>query len=383
MHLIRELLPKFSLISTLCFIMVFVLDGCVKPYLLPRSAHNLNYLVVDGAIIIGDTSTIKLSRTLNISDTLPPVPERNAEVSIVAQSGNTFGLQAQGDGIYKLNTTTLSFSEKYSLHIRTSNGSEYISDFVESKQSPPIDSLEWDQDDAISIYVNTHDSSGNTRYYRWEFEETGQYTAEYDSHLDFRNGELVFIEPQDYRFTCYKYFNSNAIVVGSSRSLKDDVIRRGLITMVPNDNSKIAVRYTILVKQFALTAGAYKYYQLIKNNSEQTANIFDPQPSQLQGNIHCLTNPGEQVLGYMTASSVTEKRIFINQVDLKYRKQSIYASVCEVILLNDSASIIEFLSTGRFLPAYYQGSGTLAIAAPICVDCRLQGGTVGKPSYWQ
>jgi hypothetical protein len=383
MHLIRGFLPKYSLIVPLTLIIIFVMDGCVKPYVLPKSAHNLNYLVVDGTIIIGDTTTIKLSRTLNITDTLPPVPEKNAQVSVVSESGNAFDLVADGDGIYKLNLTTLSFSEKYSVHIRTSDGSEYVSDFVEAKQSPPIDSLEWDQDDAVSIYVNTHDPSGRTRYYRWQFEETSQYTAEYDSHLDFKNGELIFIEPQDYRFTCYKYFNSNAIVVGASTSLKDDVIRRGLITMVPNDNSKIAVRYTILVKQYALTAGAYKYYQLIKNNSEQTANIFDPQPSQLQGNIHCLTNSGEQVLGYMTASSVTEYRIFINQVELKDRKQTIYASVCEVILLNDPVSIVEFLSTGRFLPAYFQGSGTLAIAAPICVDCRLQGGTVDKPPYWR
>jgi hypothetical protein len=186
-------------------------------------------------------------------------------------------------------------------------------DFVETQISPPIDSVNCDEKDEKLIDVNTHDDAANTRYYRWEFEETVEYRAVFDSNIEFRNGELIFITPEEMRYVCFKYFNSNAILISSSGSLGEDVISQFLLTRIPNDNSKINPRYSILVKQYALTPEAYQYWQIVKQNSEQTGNIFDPQPSQLYGNIRNVNRPDEPVIGFVSASTVSQQRIFIRQ----------------------------------------------------------------------
>ncbi len=54
----------------------------------------------------------------------------------------------------------------------------------------------------------------------------------------------------------------------------------------------------------------------LKNNTEQLGSIFDAQPSETGGNLHCKTDPTEQVIGFIGCSSQTQKRIFINRYEL-------------------------------------------------------------------
>lgn len=367
--------------GTLFCIASLLLHACVKPYNPPPSSQNLKHLVVEGTIVIGSPTKIKLSRSTNIGDSINTVQERNAQVSIQSESGNSYFLQSTNDGVYTIENGPVSFTDKYSLKIHTVDGSDYVSDFVEAKPSPPIDSLEWKENDDIFIYVNTHDPSNTTKYYRWEFEETSQYNAFIESFLDFRNGQLVYIDSSELRFSCYKFFNSKEILIGTTTALSEDLVKHSLITRVRNNYSKIAVRYSILVKQYALTPESYKFWQLLKFNSEHTGNIFDPQAAQLNSNIHSVTRPDEVVIGYITASSMTEKRIFIKQNELIVRTQSVYEKLCKVLLISPE-SAPAFLNTGDYLPGYYVSGGGLAIAPPVCIDCRLQGGITAKPSYW-
>jgi hypothetical protein len=379
--ILKHLFPVKKWGAYLIISVYLFIAGCVKPFTSPPLSQNLNHLVVEGNIGIGSPTKIKLSRTSNINDTLTLMPELNAQLFVQSESGNTYPLDPVEDGLYQTSNGPSSFNDKYSLRIHTQDGSDYASDFVEAKQTPPIDSIEWIENNEVYIYVNTHDDLNKTKFYRWEFDETSEYTAFIDSHLDFRNGEVVFLEPEESRYTCFKFFNSKDIILGSSNGLSEDKISHAYITEVPNDNSKIAVRYSILVKQYALSAESYKFWQLMKLNSEQTGNIFDPQPAQLNSNIHSIAHPAEPVIGFISACSVSEKRLFIRQGELVVRKPSIYEKLCEVTLLSP-ADAPQFLKTGNFLPAYYVTGGGIAIAPPNCIDCRLQGGITTKPSYW-
>lgn len=358
-------------------IFIIATQACVKPFLPPPSANNLNYLVVDGVLAVGSPTQIKLSRTKDIGDTVLTVAETGARLWMEGEAGDVYDFSAGEPGIYAANGATT--PQRYRLRILTQGGDEYLSEFVDAKISPPIDSLVWREDDDIFIYVNTHDESASTRYYRWEFEETSEYHAVYDSNIEFRNGELIFIGPEEMRYACFSHYPSTSILISSSSALGEDVISNFLVTTVPNDNSKISFRYSILVKQYALTQQAYKYLQIVKQNSEQTGNIFDPQPSQLYGNIHHVKRPEEPVIGYITASTVSEKRIFIRQSQLSVIRHPNTESCKEIFISPSDAP--EWLSSGRLMPAYYT-QGSLAIAPKECVDCRLAGGTTTKPSYW-
>jgi len=356
-------------------LLVMCLFSCVKPFNPPViSSANLNYLVVDGFIMPGTATTIKLSRTLNISDSFRFVPEINAQIFIEGLSGTSFSFQSGIDGVYTSPAPFLANDEKYRLHIYLSDGKEYVSDYVEVKQSPPIDSLEWEEARDVSIYVNTHDPTGKARYYKWEFDETSEYRATYDSFLDYKNGEIIFLEPNEYRYQCYKFYHSTNIAISNSAALTEDVIRRARITIIPNDYSKIAYRYSILVKQYSLTAEAYKYWQILQANTEQNGNIFDPQPAQLRSNIHNVNDPDEPVIGFVSISNFTEKRIFIRGTQLNHRPPVPYADMCQVEF-PPASEWEEKMGNGLNLPAYFQTGRGLAIAPSICVDCRLQGGT--------
>ncbi|MBL7696666.1 MAG: DUF4249 family protein, partial [Chitinophagaceae bacterium] len=119
---------------------VIVAFSCIKPFNPPAiSAANLNLLVVDGFIVPGSASTIKLSRTLNITDSFQVVPELNAQLYLEGSSGSIIPFQTGVDNSYTCPTGFLSPDDQYRLRIILQNGSEYLSDFVEVKQSPPID----------------------------------------------------------------------------------------------------------------------------------------------------------------------------------------------------------------------------------------------------
>jgi hypothetical protein len=353
--------------------------SCIREFNPPVSEDAGTYLVVDGNITIGDTTTFRLSRTSKLLDSIPALPELNAQVQIESANGGQILLQPHPDGRYS--SLGPSSVGQYRMRITTANGNVYLSDFVEAKTSPAIDSVEWVHNNDILIYVNTHDDKALSRYYRWEFEETSEYRAVYDSNIEFRNGTLVFISPAEMRTVCYNYYRSNQILIFSTAGLGADVVSKFLLTTLPNDNSKISQRYSILVKQQVLTPEAFEYWRIVRQNSEQSGNIFDPQPSQLYGNIHRADNSAEPVIGYVSASTVSQKRIFIRQSQLD---SIVYPNTdfCKEDFI-DPQFAGEHLSDGALLPAYYRMSdGFLAIAPAECVDCRLSGGTTLKPPYW-
>ena len=360
---------------------LFLIAGCVKPFDPPNRPIDNTLLVVDGMFIAGDSSSFRLSRTRSLSDTALAAPVDNATLRIESEQGEDFLFTGRGNGNYHLDKNIVPLGSRYRLLITTSDGKEYASDNVEMRRSPEIDSLQWDQQNDVFIYLNTHDVSNATRYYKWDFTETSEYHTAFDSHLDFNGEELIFIEPEDYRYTCYNTFQSAGVLIQTSASLSSDVISHQLITRVPNDNSKIGVRYSILVRQYALTPEGYFYWNLVRQNSEQAGGLFDPQPAQLKSNIHSLSNSDEMVLGYFSASSVTSKRLFIKNSELTSRTPIVEDEICKAIVINDSDSIAIFQRIQPYLPAYFSG-GSLAIAPAFCVDCRLRGGVTAKPDFW-
>jgi hypothetical protein len=369
-------------IAYIMLLLMITGTACIKPFQSPRSARNLGFLVVDGTIQIGSPSSIRLSRTKNISDDSGNTPELNASLVIESEDGQVYNFREDSAGLYTSIDNPVSFDSKYRLRIATEDGGRFASDFVEAKQSPPIDSVNWKEDDKVFIYVNTHDPSNKTKYYRWEYEETGQYQTYYDSYGDFIDGQIVFLTPDQMKYNCWQRWNSTDIVLGTSAALADDVIKSQLVTVVPNDNSKIRVRYSILVKQYALTPEAYEYWQQLKQNSEQTGNIFDPQPSQLVGNVHDLDDPARPVLGYISATSITEKRLFIRLIELSHRQDEQKGNACDERVISPNQAAEYLTDRNKYRIAYFVTGGGIGIARPLCVDCTLQGGVTTKPDYW-
>ena len=338
--------------------------------------------MVDGFLNIGNDSTvITLSRSKSLSDTTYSlIPELRAQLTVIGSASDTYPLQEEGNGIYFSSQLNLNFAETYQLKIVTSNGKEYISDSIIPKQTPPIDTLTWHADSTgLSIYLNTHDPSNNARYYRWDFTETWQRQSYYNSELEYVNGQLITRPPQNQVYNCWKTQSSSNIIVNTSEKLSQDIIYQQPIQFIPMGSEQLFILYSINVRQFAITSDAYNFWQTLKSSTELTGSLFDPEPSQITGNIHCITNPAEPVLGFIGASTVSQKRIFINRYDFSYWLH--YPPQCFLTLVSPG-DIGAFADTLLITPINSIPAG-INSSTPECSDCRYGGGVVTtKPSFW-
>lgn len=379
-------MKKILQISCFTLPAILWLTACKKPYDPPEINVETNFMVVDGTISCGNNAvtTITLSRTKKLSDSILFAPVLNASIFIEEETGNSYGVHEQGDGMYSTTPLNLNPANKYRLRVTTPDNREYLSAYSGGKISPAIDSLSWRQNGNVTVSVHTHDPLNNTRYYRWDYIETWNYPSNYSTDYGVKNGLIFVKDATTQTDSCWRTANSTNIIVGSSIALSNDVISDLPVAVVLQNDERISKGYSILVKQYALTAEAFQYLQLIQKNTQQLGTLFDAQPSQLKGNIQSTTDPNEPVLGYITASTITEKRIFIRNkqlTDWNYVSSIQFCGTIITIAQNPVNYLIFDYQDPSFGP-YYFVTGGLVIAKKGCLECTEQGGTNVKPAFW-
>ena len=377
----------------LFFIVLIPGIGCKEPYNVPSPSPPTGYLVVEGFINNGQGPTgITLTRTTKLYDSVDIIYERNAQLSIEGENNESFPLYESINGTYLSSQLYLNSNKKYRLHIKTTDGKEYLSDFATVKSTPPIDSVSWKRENGVQIYISTHDPQNNTRYYQWKYEETWEFHSAYKSELKYvldpNTNSPIGIRDRNPDQTadttiykCWKTNNSTNIALGSSEKLTQDLIYLPLIYLEPG-SAKLTVLYSINVRQYALSHEAYLFLQKIKKNTEQLGSLFDPQPSELQGNIHCITYPAEVVVGYVEVSREQQQRIFINRSQVP---DWAYTPRCRQIKIDNNRDSIMKYGSGVIptVPAAFAGMSITAFYATEerCMNCTLQGTNV-RPAFW-
>ncbi len=376
------------------FFLMMIWGACKDKYMPHISQPAAGFLVVEGYINSGKDSTfIFLSRSSGL-DSIQIFPEPAAQVEVQSEQGASFPLAEQPGGKYAVVPLILDPAERYRVHISTSNGKEYVSDFSEVKITPPIDSVNWKAGPTkVTIYVSTHDDQQKSIYYQWSFEETWQYSPPYISNyiyapLDPMADSLHVIpriNAHDYT-TCWLSDQSSNIILGSTAKLNADIISEFPIQTISYDGSnRLVTRYSILAKQNVLSKDAYEWKQKLQKNTEQLGSIFDAQPSETGGNLHCTTDPTEQVIGFIGCSSQTQKRIFINRYELPGVSVLTGYEACSI----DSATKkkgTDFSDTSYewVIDHLYIGNTIAGLTGSVrgCIDCQTKGGVNVKPSFW-
>lgn len=374
------------LILVMFFTTIF---GCKKPYTPTAVTTANNYLVVEGVINIGSDSTqIKLSRTVNLS-VATTNPETGAIVQVESDQNTIYPLTELKRGLYIIASLNLDTTRKYRLRIKTKDSQEYLSDLVAAQVTPPIDSVGFNVlNGGLQIYANAHDPKNSTHYYRWDYAETWQFTAKYYSEF-VSNGTNIVARTNDQDiYTCFANDVSSSIILGSSAKLAKDVIYQSPITSIAPSAEKIEIKYSILLRQYALSSDAYNFWVNLKKNTEQLGSIFDAQPSNINGNIHNVANPKEPVIGYISACSVQSKRIFIKRNQLPSSWTAIYPFDCEIdsLLFRDKNgnNFVQEVLVPLSSPLVPIGSfaGGFSSSSHECVDCTVRG-TKAQPAFWK
>lgn len=370
--------------------------ACKEKYVSPISSPITGYLVVEGSINSGLGATnITLSRTSNLQNQNINY-EKGAIVKVEGEDNSIKQLTEVSDGNYSISGLNLNTNKKYRLNITTKDGKVYQSDFTNVIYNPPIDSVNWKRENgAVQMYVNTHDETNNTQYYQWETAETWEIHSGYLSALKYKQstnakGTVYSVDFNDSinksidygKYYCWKTVPSTQILTGTSVALSKNIINLP-IANIPQDSWKLNVMYSLFTRQISISKGKYEFLQRMKKNTEGTGSIFDAQPSDLNGNIHCVSNANEPVIGYIDVCSIQEKRIFISRKEVP--DWNYYQGCNEIRITNNSDSIqIHGLSLLPTYPETNPMTGAIIsffAAPPDCVDCRLRGSNI-KPSFW-
>ena len=374
-----------NLRASILILLPLGLFACKQAYVPPVVSTSRSYLVVEGFINNGPDSTyITLSHTFKLSDTAKVTPELHARLTVEGKDNSSYPLTEWGNGQYGVPGLTLNNAVSYRLHIRTAAGKEYVSEYIPLKVAPPIDSVSWERTrDGVQIYVNTHDPQNASRYYRWDWLAVWEFHSAFYQIYKYENGQFLNNDPNLY-YTCWKSaVNTNIQTASTTQLVRDEVYKFPLV-LIPSDSWLISVRYSILVRQYALTQEAFNFWDHLKKNSEQIGSIFSPQPTENTTNFHAVADSSELVTGFISAGTRRQQRIFILPTQIPDWRIGSYANCEEMDTRLDSVRY--WLRDGSYslidseYSAAYNGFRYNFSTTP-CIKCTLTGTNI-KPSFW-
>jgi len=285
---------------------------------------------------------------------------------------------------YNIKTAGIDPTLKYKL-CAVVGGKRYESALVPVLRTPPIDSIGYTPDFekmSVTFYVNTHDPENKTKYYKWSFSEDWELHSQYHSVSEYNplTNKITDIPLSKNRYYCWGKGVSSSILIASTTHLNEDkVFQKKLISMGSTDR-KISYLYSMELTQMAITKEAFDYWENIRKNSDDIGGIFSPQPSEIAGNIRCITNPKEKVLGYISAATVSKRRNFAYGKDIGVYVEP--GNCLTEAVGPDNPIPIEDLYLGGFdVVSYFEDTNESFWAQKSCVDCRLYGTKI-KPVFW-
>ncbi len=384
---------------------------CIDPYS-PRLDKFESLLVVDALLTDENKSNyVRLSRTF---DTLGKEPERisGALVTIRDDLGNSTVLNEGTAGVYR--TDSLIFrgvtGRTYTLHILTQTGEEYELDPCKMNPVPEIDSLYYAGDrvmsketgeniEGVRIYIDSNGESA-TGYFRWTYEEWWKFSVPEVKEYDFIN-DLTIPPVAEVKKICWGNHKSDEIIIGSTISAATDAIEKKPVHFVASEETDhLLIQYFIEVRQLSISREEYAFWELMTHLGETGGDIFDHAPFQVFSNIKCISNSGEQVVGYFQVAGARHKSMYITVNDVIDLGLPLYRYKCEMFekgLIDYPPPIFPgggiwwddiysgFTNSGyTFIKPTFTQDGELlrlVFVRPFCADCTLNG-SLNKPDFW-
>ncbi len=370
----------------LIFILSAVLPaGCITTYEHPGLKEIDNILVVQGMITDG-TSSIKLSRSIDLTDGTFNPKVNNATVSVVCDDGTVFPSSGTViDGTYNIDVN-LEADKKYCVRI-VASGLEYESDFRYPQTTPEIDEIDYYKaalGEPIEMRVSATGREGDSRFFLWSFEEIWEFVAPIPATVyQYAVGKYEQVEVYPYYY-CWQYGNSSGLLLGTSAKQQENILKNYTIKEFDPVGDRFKILYWVKLKQNMLSNEAYEYFSTLKKNSESTGGIFAPIISEMKGNVTCKDDPEVKVIGFVEVSYTTTAETF---VDPSSRLAEYAPQTCKTYASLDEAAADriepEHLTVYYIDPWPTPGSPPDSLRALTkCVDCRLMGGSKTKPDFW-
>ncbi|MCX6249568.1 MAG: DUF4249 domain-containing protein [Bacteroidetes bacterium] len=369
---------------------LLLLFSCIKIYNPNIDAKAEKKYVVSGRIT-GTEGWQEVEVSLSSPIESPEyIPVPDCQVRILDDKGNVFSLEEYKPGHYHvwIGQEYLLPGTSYKVRVTTSGGEELASGFDKMPTGPVLDSVYYLIKDiptpdpeinlrVMQFYIDLKAQGNYSQYYKWEVVETWEYHAAHRIQY-YYDGTVHRVSPPDYsKVVCWDTNPVKNVFTLSTKSLSQNTYNQYPLHVIDGHTSRLAYLYSILVFQYALSEGAYNYWEQLRINSNEQGGLYEKQPLAIKGNLLNVSHPEREVLGYFYAASVSSRRYFYHDIE-------------GIELDFNNGCIEEELGMGGWknvnpwdYPVYfYYKLEVLKILSNECVDCRLLGGTIVKPDFW-
>lgn len=387
-------------------LLLFVCMGCVEPYEGVVADYE-DVLVVNANITNEEKiQEVNLTRSYRFEEDGPRAEER-AIVKIRVDDGDAFLFEEVDPGIYR---STIPFAAlpntNYQLSITTEDDLSYVSEAIQLPATTTIGNLyaelttNDDGVEGVGIFVDSFDPQANSKYYRFDYEETYKIIAPYWSPYDavvasegVTTIDLRVILREREEQVCYGTDSAKSIIIQNTLSSVEDRLNHFNVRFIEKENYILTHRYSILVKQYVQNPEAFAYYETLRGLTKSSENIFsEDQPGFLDGNLYAVDGSGENVAGFFEVSSVDTKRIFFDYEDFfPGEDKPPYINSCYLATPTTTGT----LGTRALLNHIYDddlrfydynrsgnaGEGPFYMVSPACGDCTVLGSNQ-VPEFW-
>lgn len=369
-----KILKYIFIISFLC------MAGCVSEFNANLPSEDENLLVVSGNICSDSTVEINLSYSSSLSE-MPSteipggsssssshwgpedVQEVKAEVAMVGSDGSRIeATRFSGRGRFSLKVGTLNPEVAYGLEIIV-EGEVYRSALSKPLYTQVIEKLTWQQpveEGDVSICVSTT-AGGEVNYYIWSFQED-------------------WVINRGLLKDCWGHDAIRDQVFVSSASFQNGEVRNYPMYNIAAYDRKFSSLYRVKVTQRLISKEAYEYRRMVKKLSSEMGGLFTPQPSEIKGNITCISSPGKKAIGFVeVVGNVSTATLYIASNDIVRPEIDEFCSIIAPEIIKDMGySDLDLIRMG-YLP-WPDGMGAWIEAG--CISCEVNGGDGIKPDDW-
>jgi Domain of unknown function (DUF4249) len=327
---------RLSAASIFSYLVLFSFLGCVTAFE-ADFILKADIMTVEGLVTDQEGTTIYLNMSYSFDRSIKTLPIKNCKVEILAGNGTKVSLTESAPGVYVTPTGFKGVAgQTYQLFFTTADGKSYQSTVEQMTASPDIKKAYSKFNEkglldntgqkilasTFDVFVDLQDPADQKNYYLWQWNlyEKMDYCVSCEksfynpSTKQCEKDPRPFIMPPNYDYrcqgNCWDIYSNTDINILSDVYSNGKIITGKRIAQVPYYSEQGAL---IEIQQYTLTADAYNYYALLRDQVQTNGTLTDTPPAPILGNITNKTDANEKIVGYFAASGGRKIRYWIDR----------------------------------------------------------------------
>lgn len=373
--------------------------SCVYPYDTQLEGEDMDIVVLEGDIVIGGNSSVRISKVNTFSDENSYGEIKAVGSAWVEDDQGTIYKPSSGDntGYMVIPTENAVPGRKHRIKAQV-EGKTYVSDWIESLTPPGIEDISFSlskDSTMVEVRATLLPGSEGTGYIGLSFEETWEFHTAYECkyELDTLSWEVSERRSPYPNYWCWRSNNSAGLTLLDYTEIGIDKVEEFLVQSFLRTNERNHRRYSVKVNAVTLPAATYRYLKNLEDITNGSGSLFSPNPGEMSSNIACESDPDRRVMGYVVSSLQTSSRAFLDSryyspttpyTGYLYIPERTMATPPDMELFEFEYSLGSYPVDFMSLPRGENGQDVEGVYwGPFrCVDCIADGGTKQKPDFW-